>query len=203
MGPRRCDLQEGDWPMNAKLISISGAVILALAGGSLWLFDGEDVYLGDARIAIIDGPCPVVADVAEAEDGQTAPVCDWSKEDGGRCICATKIKDGLPDECKNLADCPTSKPQKLVVCPGGKVSYLATSAIDTEGCKKIDIPYNPNEINLQVGGALESALTKACAPCIITPNSWGPCPYCLLDNSCEKACTPKKEIETVEGTDSL
>jgi hypothetical protein len=163
-----------------------GAAILAglmVLGGAIAALNlGETIPLDELRAArvpcdkILEGDCP--AGIAKGNDF---------------CLCLTN-KETLPDEETTL---PAARKIRLVVCEiddpeAGKhlVTRYESSAtlINKDCCLVADDVLLPGISMHNVSTGIESKLEAACAPCKITPDSWGPCPECAYRGDCDKLC---------------
>lgn len=97
----------------------------------------------------------------------------------------------------------------MYVCEHGMVSWVDHEADGPVGCVLAASEVcNPDEARnrrtcepgdnvcgnllavevVEMGQILAATLAERCAPCPVTSESWGPCPTCLLDNSCAERC---------------
>ena len=119
------------------------------------------------------------------------------------CLCLTNKKEGdLPDEVTTV---PVGKAQRMDVCQvvdkesGQKhlaVRYPPLLSPIPVGCKQVCPRPEDEQVgillpaismhNLESG--IEPCLRIVCAPCVITPDSHGPCPECFYRGDCATLC---------------
>ena len=167
-------------PMKKALFGL--AFIGALVGGAVVLNMGEipPSELRPARMPcdkIVKEDCP--AGVIQSKDF---------------CLCLTN-KETLPDEESTV---PVGKRVRMEVCQVedelSKQKHLATryvpSALPLDGnCTLIldDIRFPAISFH-NVPTGIEARLEVVCAPCKITPDSWGHCPECFYRGDCATLC---------------
>lgn len=173
--------------MKKILAGIAAAAILAVP---IVLSMGTSVPLDELRLARLS-ECP-----PEETAQEDCPAGMFDK--GAFCICMTN-KESVDNEvtsppipnrmvvCETVEAGTTSLQVRTesVVGPVGNGCVLVASGILLPG-----VSFH----NIETG--VESQLRARCTPCIITADSWGPCPYCLhpsYGKTCAEACPVEEE----------
>lgn len=167
----------------------------------------QDLAYGRWRIAIANQSCPEPPNLGE----QPSPAynyltnhCKHWQTHGNWCACATKDEDLLIGEVDE-SDLPNQIFRKMVVCEHGisghpeqlvrEVIYAKLTDNVPPGWRCIvvanriiwQLSYRPVRSKL-----LEKLQEKCCSACPescwVTEGEWGQCPYCLLDNDCDRYC---------------
>jgi hypothetical protein len=175
--------------MKKTLAVLAGVVIL---GGMITALNfGESVPVSELRAARLS-ECP-----PEEEVREKCPA--GIKDAGDYCLCLTN-KETVPNE---ETDLPAARKVRLVVCQldtpeAGKhlVSrYELSSTVINKDCRLVaDDVLLPGISMHNVKTGIEEKLEVSCAPCKIGPDSWGPCPECVWDNSCAAKCPIAPEV---------
>jgi hypothetical protein len=162
------------------------------AGGGL-----GNLEMGEYRPAVADQPCP-----SEGQPGYDymRAQCAYTRTVKNHCVCVTSNDETLTGEVPDfVSTLPDSYFRRVAVCEtdtGERGVYYAELGVSVPPgwtCQVIlakalwRATYRPAKSRLL--NALRSACCADCTgECFVNQNSWGLCPYCLLDANCVDYC---------------
>lgn len=152
----------------------------ALAGGVALLSNVDNTDVASQRVAKLSAK-PV--DARAVCPGGATKVSDGY-------LCVTNKKGSLineqPEGDRWIAFCPVAE---------GKATHnevRSGSGPVPIGCVPIaeDLLFTHAQANVETD--LTERMRELCAPCVVTPTQWGPCPHCLSwPGGCKSACPVK------------
>jgi len=182
--------------------ALIGALALGAIGAGIFALTGREatrnLASGEWRIAIGANECP--EQNAQGWDYLQAH-CFKHQTVRGHCVCVTDSEEPLASEV-DPATLPDAAFRRVAVCqhdedgkPVQTVEVAKMTATKPPGwtCKliapRVLWVVSMRGVKSQVVAALQSKCCADCpGNCYVGTDSWGHCPYCLLDDTCGQWC---------------